>query len=93
MSLVGENDIDLVHAAEKISGRKLLKCTEVTEEAAIRVLGPVAKASRLTKMKLMDIGFDELVKKHRERKRRDRRLRMKAEKRARRAVEKMKAAK
>lgn len=88
VSLVGENDIDLVHEAEKISGRKLLQCKEVTEDMAIRVLGPVAKASRLTKMKLMDIGFDELVKKHRERKRRDRRLRMKAEKRARHAMEK-----
>ena len=88
VSLVGENDIDLVHEAEKISGRKLLQCKEVTEDMAIRVLGPVAKASRLTKMKLMDIGFDELVKKHRERKRRDRRLRMKAEKRARHVMEK-----
>lgn len=91
VSLVGEQDVELVHEAEKISGRKLLKCTEVTEEMAIRVLGPVAKASRLTKMKLMDIGFDELVKKHRERKRRDRRLRMKAEKKARRALQKMNA--
>ena len=93
VSLVGENDIDLVHEAEKISGRRLLKCTEVTEDMAIKILGPVAKASRLTKLKLMDIGFDELVKKHRERKRRDRRLRIKAEKRARRAMEEMSATK
>jgi superfamily II DNA/RNA helicase len=93
VSLVGEQDVDLVHEAEKISGRKLLKCTEVTEDMAIRVLGPVAKASRLTKMKLMDIGFDELVKKHRERKRRDRRLRMKAEKRARHVLQKINASK
>ena len=60
---------------------------------AIKALGPVAKASRLTKMKLMDIGFDELVKKHRDRKRRDRRVRMKAEKRARKAMEKVNASK
>eukprot|EP00986_Skeletonema_menzelii_P006839 scaffold2597_cov142-Skeletonema_menzelii.AAC.9 len=93
VSLVGEQDVDLVHEAEKISGRKLLKCTEVTEDMAIKALGPVAKASRLTKMKLMDIGFDELVKKHRERKRRDRRLRMKAEKRARQAMEKVNSSK
>ena len=93
VSLVGEQDVDLVHEAEKISGRKLLKCTEVTEEMALRVLGPVAKASRLTKMKLMDIGFDELVKKHRDRKRRDRRFRMKAEKGARQAMEKINASK
>jgi hypothetical protein len=37
-------------------------------------------------MKLMDIGFDELVAKHRERKRRDRRRREKAEGRARKAA-------
>ena len=93
VSLVGEQDVDLVHEAEKISGRKLLKCTEVTDDMAIKALGPVAKASRLTKMKLMDIGFDELVKKHRERKRRDRRIRMKAEKKARQAMEKVKSSK
>ena len=61
VSLVGEQDVDLVHEAEKISGRKLEKCCEVTDEMAVRLLGPVAKASRLAKMKLMDIGFDELV--------------------------------
>lgn len=86
VSLVGEQDVDLVHEAERISGRKLEKCSEVTDEMGVRLLGPVAKASRLTKMKLMDIGFDELVQKHRERKRRDRRRREKAERGARRAV-------
>ena len=65
----------------------------LSEDMATRVVGPVAKASRLTKMKLMDIGFDELVKKHRERKRRDRRLRMKAEKRARHVLQKINASK
>ena len=86
ISLVGEQDIDLVHEAERISGRSLGKCSEITDDMAVRLLGPVAKASRLTKMKLMDIGFDELVAKHRERKRRDRRRREKAEKRARKAI-------
>jgi ATP-dependent RNA helicase DDX49/DBP8 len=83
---VGEQDINLVHEAERISGRSLEKCAEITDDMAVRLLGPVAKASRLTKMKLMDIGFDELVEKHKKRKRRDRRQREKAEKRARRAV-------
>ena len=83
--MVGEQDIDLVHQAERISGRKLEKCSEVTDDMAVRLLGPVAKASRLTKMKLMDIGFDELVEKHRKRKRRDRRARQKAEERAKKA--------
>jgi ATP-dependent RNA helicase DDX49/DBP8 len=75
ISLVSETDISLVHAAEKITGRPLEKCTEVTDEDAIRMLGPVTKAARLAKMKLMDIGFDELVKKFKERKLRDRKER------------------
>ncbi|KAL9191406.1 hypothetical protein ACHAXT_001112 [Thalassiosira profunda] len=93
ISLVGEQDTVLVHEAERISGRPLEKCEEVTDDMAVRLLGPVAKASRLTKMKLMDIGFDELVAKHRERKRRDRRRREKAERRARKAVAKLKESK
>jgi ATP-dependent RNA helicase DDX49/DBP8 len=80
--------VDLVHEAERISGRKLEKCEQVTDDMAVKLLGPVAKASRLTKMKLMDIGFEELVRKHRERKRRERRIREKAERRARKASEK-----
>jgi ATP-dependent RNA helicase DDX49/DBP8 len=76
ISLVGETDVSLVHAAEQISGRPLEKCTEITDEAAIRMLGPVTKAARLAKMQLMDIGFDELVKKFKERKVRDRKDRM-----------------
>lgn len=68
VSLVGEQEVELVHEAERISGRKLEKCLEITDDMAVKLLGPVAKASRLTKMKLMDIGFDELVKKHQDRK-------------------------
>lgn len=71
VSLVAESDIALVHAAEKVSGRSLEKCEAITDEMAIKMLGPVAKAARLTKMKLMEIGFDELVQKFKERKTRD----------------------
>lgn len=79
ISLVGENDVSLVHAAEEITGRSLEKCTEITDEDAIRLLGPVTKAARLAKMKLMEIGFDELVKKFKERKVRDRKERLRIE--------------
>jgi ATP-dependent RNA helicase DDX49/DBP8 len=75
ISLVSEADVSLVHAAEKLTGRSLEKNTEVTDEAAVRMLGPVTKAARLAKMKLMDIGFDDLVKKFKERKVRDRKER------------------
>ena len=79
ISLVAETDVALVHAAEEISGRPLEKCVEVTDEAAIRMLGPVTKAARLAKMKLMEIGFEELVKKFKERKIRDRKERERIE--------------
>lgn len=79
ISFVSEADVALVHAAEKVSGRVLEKCGDVTDEMAIKLLGPVAKAARLTKIKLNDIGFDELVQKFKERKVRDRKERERVE--------------
>jgi ATP-dependent RNA helicase DDX49/DBP8 len=79
ISLVGETDVSLVHAVERMSGRPLEKCTDVTDEAAIRMLGPVTKAARLAKMRLMDIGFDDLVKKFKERKVREKKDRERIE--------------
>ena len=71
--------MSLVHAAERISGRSLEKCEEITDEMAIKMLGPVTKAARLSKMKLLDIGFDDLVKKMKERNARDRKERERIE--------------
>jgi ATP-dependent RNA helicase DDX49/DBP8 len=88
ISLVGESDVALVHAVEKITGRPLEKCADITDELALKLLGSVTKAVRLTKMKLDDIGFDELVKKMKERKVRDRKERLKAERAARRLASK-----
>jgi ATP-dependent RNA helicase DDX49/DBP8 len=79
ISFVSEADVALGHAAEKVSGRVLEKCGDVTDEMAIKLLGPVAKAARLTKIKLNDIGFDELVQKFKERKVRDRKERERVE--------------
>lgn len=79
VSLVAESDVALVHAAERWSGRPLTKCMDVTDDMAIRLLGPVTKAARLAKMKLMEIGFDELVRKFKERKARDRKERERIE--------------
>uniref|UniRef100_A0A7S4N8P5 RNA helicase n=2 Tax=Odontella aurita TaxID=265563 RepID=A0A7S4N8P5_9STRA len=92
ISLVGERDVALVHAAEKLCGRGMEKCPEVTDDAAVRLLGSVAKAARLARMKLMDVGFDDLVKRMKERKARDRRERSKAERAARRVAKKARSA-
>ena len=79
ISFVAETDVALVHAAERISGRSLEKCDEITDDMAIKMLGPVTKAARLSKMKLLDIGFDDLVKKMKERNARDRKERERIE--------------
>ena len=79
ISLVGEADVSLVHAAERLSGRPLEKCTDVSDDEAIKMLGTVTKAARLAKMKLADIGFDDLVQKFKERKVRDRKERARIE--------------
>jgi len=79
VSFVAETDVALVHAAERVSGRPLEKCTDITDDMAIKMLGPVTKAARLSKMKLLDIGFDDLVKKMKERKARDRKDRERLE--------------
>lgn len=89
ISFVAETDVALVHAAERLSGRPLEKCTDITDDMALKMLGPVTKAARLAKMKLMDIGFDELVKKMKERKARDRKERQRTE----RALRKLEAQK
>ena len=75
VSLVAETDIELVHAAERASGRELVRCESVTDDMAVSLLGPTTKAARLVKLKLQDIGFDELVQKFKERKMRDRKER------------------
>lgn len=72
ISLVGESDVALVHAAERLSGRPLEKCKVVSDDEAVKMLSSVTKAARLAKMKLAEIGFDDLVKKFKERKVRDR---------------------
>ena len=68
ISLVGEADVSLVHAAEQITKRPLMKCTDITDDIAIPLLNPVSKAIRVTKYQLLDIGFDKLLEKHKQRK-------------------------
>jgi len=90
VSLVCERDVALVHACEKMSGREIVKCTDITDDMAVKLLGPVTKAAKLTKMKLDDIGFDELVKKMKERKIRDKKERQRAERAAKKALKRVK---
>jgi ATP-dependent RNA helicase DDX49/DBP8 len=79
VSLVAETDVALVQATERATGRQLEKCTQVTDEMALQLLGSVLRATRVAKMKLLDIGFDELVQKFRARKARDKKDRERIE--------------
>jgi ATP-dependent RNA helicase DDX49/DBP8 len=88
VSLIGERDVSLVHACEQMSGREMKKCEEVDDDLAVKMLSAVTKASKLARMKLDDIGFDELVKKMKERKIRDRKERERASRAARKTLKK-----
>lgn len=90
LSLVAADEVALVHAAETMAGRPLEKCVDVTDDHAMPCLGPVLKATRVAKMKLQDIGFDDLVHKFRERKVRDRKERQRIQKALKRQAKKQK---
>ena len=64
------------------------KCEQVDDDLAVKMLNAVTKASKLARMKLDDIGFDELVKKMKERKIRDRKERERASRAARKTLKK-----
>ncbi|GMH54531.1 hypothetical protein TrST_g12177 [Triparma strigata] len=81
VSLVGEEDISLVHACEALSGRSMQKNEDIKDKDVLKLLGSVAKASRLTKVRLDEVGFDKLVKKKEQRKEKDRKIRDKLIKR------------
>lgn len=61
VSLVSQYDVELVHNVEEYVGTKLEECQDVLEKDVLRLLNPVAKASRAAKMRLMELGFDEKV--------------------------------
>ena len=90
ISLVAPDEVALVHAAERLAGRSLQECSSVKDEHAMPCLGPVMKATRVAKMRLQEIGFDELVHKFRERKVRQRQERHRIQKALRRQEKRQK---
>lgn len=78
ISFVSETDIQILHSIEALTKIKLKECCDVNEkEDVIPLLNTVSKASRMAKMKLLDMGFDELAKKVKERKRGEKKAREK----------------
>ncbi|GMI29060.1 hypothetical protein TrCOL_g7484 [Triparma columacea] len=77
VTLVGEEDVGLVHAAEKLAGREMEKNEDIKDRDVLKLMSSVAKASRLTKVKLDEVGFGKLVKKRKGRKEKERKARQK----------------
>ena len=90
LSLVAPDEVALVHAAEGMAGRPLQSCEDVKDEHAMPCLGPVLKGTRVAKMRLQEIGFEDLVHKFRERKVRQRKERQRIQKALRRQEKRQK---
>jgi ATP-dependent RNA helicase DDX49/DBP8 len=73
ISLVAETDVALVHAAEAAAGRPLVLCATTVDVKPM--LSVAAKALRWAKLRLQDIGFDDLLMKFKARKGVERKLR------------------
>ncbi|CAM9801978.1 unnamed protein product, partial [Sphacelaria rigidula] len=71
-------DIELVHNIEKYTGTTLALCPDVQEDHVLKLLNPVAKASRVAKMRLMEQGFDERESKIKDRNSRQREAKLSA---------------
>uniref|UniRef100_A0A7S2ALE1 ATP-dependent RNA helicase n=1 Tax=Octactis speculum TaxID=3111310 RepID=A0A7S2ALE1_9STRA len=61
ISLVTQHDVELVHAIEEFTGFKLSLRKGITDDNVLPLLNPVAKAMRVARQKLVEIGFDEKV--------------------------------
>jgi ATP-dependent RNA helicase DDX49/DBP8 len=63
LSMVTQYDTQLVLSIEAFTGVKLELSDDVTETDAVPLLNVVAKAQRVSQMRLQQIGFDEKVEK------------------------------
>jgi ATP-dependent RNA helicase DDX49/DBP8 len=68
ISLVTQYDVELVHNIEAYTQTRLEACGEIKEDQIVKLLNPVAKATRTAKLRLMELGFDEKVAEHAARK-------------------------
>ena len=59
MTLVTQHDVKLVHAIEELIGTKIPASDDFDEEAAMRRLNDVTKASRLASINLVDYASQQ----------------------------------
>ncbi|CAI5502907.1 unnamed protein product [Closterium sp. Naga37s-1] len=62
-------DVHLVHSIEKLIGRQLAECTDVTEGDVLKCISKVFKARRAALLKVSESGFEERAKQRAEQKR------------------------
>ncbi|CAI7819772.1 unnamed protein product [Closterium sp. NIES-54] len=62
-------DVHLVHSIEKLIGRQLAECTDVTEGDVLKCISKVFKARRAALLKVSESGFEERAKQRADQKR------------------------
>ena len=77
LSFITPNEIDLVHNIETYTKIKMTKSDEIDDATIIPYLNPVAKAMRDAVQKLTEVGFDEQVESFANKKRAEKKKRMK----------------
>lgn len=87
VSLVTQFDVELVHGIEALTQSKMEACPDVKEEDVVKLLNPVAKATRAARMRLMELGFDEQVAEHAKRKNAAKKERRRKEKKGQQGVQ------
>ena len=74
LSFITPHDVELLHSIEEYTEVKLTASTEVTEDDVLPLLNSVAKAMKLSSMKLMESGFEDRVDVITKRKKKQRKL-------------------
>lgn len=62
LTLIGERDVELVHAIEARTGAAMTLCTTVDEKNVLAAMTEVAMARRAASLQMIEQGFDEAAK-------------------------------
>ena len=76
LSLITPHDIELLHSIEQYIDKKLVASDEISEDDVVPLLNSVAKAVKVSSMKLMEAGFDDKVDILKKRKRKQKRMQL-----------------
>jgi ATP-dependent RNA helicase DDX49/DBP8 len=80
VSLITQYDIDIVHAIEDYCTTKMVKATDISDKDVVPILNMVSKATRMARLRLSEIGFDEKLIEKAKRKRAEKKQKQKKQK-------------